>query len=323
MKKAAYISIINAIAIIAVVIGHLDVTGPNNDPNTPIANIIASFGDFQMPLFMCVSGFLFAMTSGYRKTYKELVKSKVRRLIVPFLFLSLFTFCFKLCLPASMLEHGVGLTPQYIFKIFFVPFRGPVPHLWFVVSLFTIFLLTPILKWTVKGKYRTIGAFAVLAAISITPPRTEILALDHTAIFTVWFYLGMVAELKGWFNKLDSWGVLAISTLLYAILIYVVNIPLAGGLLGIIMVFSLSHKLADYIPNLFGWWRNYTYQIYLLHMFPIMAFKYLYKRHIIANEDIWFTVIWICSLCLAILLPTIVAKIVERMPQKIRLLIGL
>lgn len=53
----------NAIAIIAVIIGHLDITGPSNDPNTPIANIIASFVNFQMPLFICVSGFLFSMTS--------------------------------------------------------------------------------------------------------------------------------------------------------------------------------------------------------------------------------------------------------------------
>ena len=39
-QRIEYISIINAIAIIAVMIGHLDVTGVNQDPNTPIANVI-------------------------------------------------------------------------------------------------------------------------------------------------------------------------------------------------------------------------------------------------------------------------------------------
>lgn len=53
-QRIEYISIINAIAIIAVMIGHLDVTGVNQDPNTPIANVIEKFGSFQMPLFMCV-----------------------------------------------------------------------------------------------------------------------------------------------------------------------------------------------------------------------------------------------------------------------------
>ena len=86
MKKITYISIANAIAIIAVMIGHLDVTGINGDPNTPIANMIEYFGSFQMPLFMCVSGFLFTMTSGYKRTYKDLIDSKVKRLLIPFLY---------------------------------------------------------------------------------------------------------------------------------------------------------------------------------------------------------------------------------------------
>lgn len=172
-QRIEYISIINAIAIIAVMIGHLDVTGVNQDPNTPIANVIEQFGSFQMPLFMCVSGFLFTMTSGYKRTYADLIKNKVKRLLIPFLFLSLFTFAFKLCLPSSMLEHGVGFNANYIFKIFFVPFRGPVPHIWFVISLFTIFLLSPILKKTVQQKTSMIGTFLVLALLTFTPPHIK------------------------------------------------------------------------------------------------------------------------------------------------------
>lgn len=37
------ISIINAIAIIAVLIGHLGIIGINDDFNTPVANIIVRF----------------------------------------------------------------------------------------------------------------------------------------------------------------------------------------------------------------------------------------------------------------------------------------
>lgn len=50
-NKVVFVSIANAIAIIAVIIGHLDITGCNNDPNTPVANIIGASGSFQMPLF--------------------------------------------------------------------------------------------------------------------------------------------------------------------------------------------------------------------------------------------------------------------------------
>lgn len=168
-EKVAYISIINAIAIIAVIIGHLDIAG-DKSVGTPVVNVIERFGAFQMPLFMCVSGFLFAMTSGYRKKYSDLVKNKVIRLLIPFVCLSLFTFAFKLCLPSSMLKHEVGFNAGYIFKIFFIPFRGPVPHLWFVISLFTIFLFTPILKKTMGKTMFIVMTFLLLSMLTFTPP---------------------------------------------------------------------------------------------------------------------------------------------------------
>ena len=332
MKKLTYISIANAIAIIAVMIGHLDVTGINGDPNTPIANVIECFGSFQMPLFMCVSGFLFTMTSGYKKTYKDLISNKVKRLLIPFLFLSLFTFAFKLCLPSSMLEHGVGFNVKYIFKIFFVPFRGPVPHLWFVISLFTIFLLTPILKKTVQRKISMTGTFIVLALLTFTPPYLKIydfeyFAIDKTLSMLLWFYMGMVMQIENVSDKLDSWKAVVTWGIIYTLLLYFISVPVIGNLVcaltGILFIFSLSHKLTDCNPKLFGSWRNYTYQIYLLHMYPIMIWKFVYKRYMVSNEYIWFACIWLCSLICSIVLPTLIAKIAERMPQKIKMLIGL
>lgn len=331
-QRIEYISIINAIAIIAVMIGHLDVTGVNQDPNTPIANVIEQFGSFQMPLFMCVSGFLFTMTSGYKRTYADLIKNKVKRLLIPFLFLSLFTFAFKLCLPSSMLEHGVGFNANYIFKIFFVPFRGPVPHLWFVISLFTIFLLSPILKKTVQQKTSMIGTFLVLALLTFTPAMLKIidfeyLAIDKTLSMLLWFYLGMVMQIEKVSYKLDTWNAVGFFCVIYIILLYFIQIPIIGSLAcalsGILFVFSLAHKIADYKPNLFGSWRNYTYQIYLMHMYPIMVCKYLYKIHLFPNDDIWFVSIWISSLICSIALPTIVSKVVEKTSNNLKILIGL
>lgn len=58
-------------------------------------------------------------------------------------------------------------------------------------------------------------------------------------------------------------------------------------------------------------------------MYPIMIWKFVYKKHMVSNEYIWFVCIWLCSLICFIVLPTLVAKIAERMPQKIKMLIGL
>lgn len=330
-QKVTYISIINAIAIIAVVIGHLDVAG-DKSTGTPVVNVIERFGAFQMPLFMCVSGFLFAMTSGYRKKYSDLVKNKVRRLLIPFVFLSLFTFVFKLCLPSSMLEHEVGFNAGYIFKIFFVPFRGPVPHLWFVISLFTIFLLTPILKRTVGKTVFIVMTFLLLLMLTFIPSylktlNIEIFAIDKTLSMTVWFYLGMVMYLKSIPNTLAYWRITIVTGLLYIYLVYFVEQSLVNNLVcmlvGIVFIFSLSNRLAEALPNLFGSWRNYTYQIYLLHMYPIMACKFIYRKHIIGCDDLWFWLIWTISLLSSIALPAIIAKTGEKMPQCLKQLIGL
>ena len=332
-NKVVFVSIANAIAIIAVIIGHLDITGCNNDPNTPVANIIGAFGSFQMPLFMCISGYLFTMTSGFNKPYYVLINSKVKRLIVPFLFLSVFTFFFKMCLPSSMLEHGVGFNEAYLIKMLFIPFRGPVPHLWFVVSLFTIFLLSPLLKWTLKNHVCTVVAIVLLYTLHCVPPvssilgNKELLALDKTQYFIIWFFLGMLLRKYSLMESIHNWRSVLISGMVYVAFVYFIQFPFSEGicmLAGITLILSLSQMLAEKCEWLFASWRNYTYQIYLLHMFPIMGGgRYLYKTHMFENEIIWFACCWIIGLSLAIILPTMVAKITEKLPSKIRILIGL
>ena len=332
-KKLSNISIANAIAIIAVIVGHLDITGVNNDPNTPVANLICALGSFQMPLFMCISGFLFAMTSGVNKPYYAMVKSKLKRLIVPFIFLSVFTFLFKLCLPSSMLEHGVGFNAAYLYKMFLVPFRGPVPHLWFVVSLFTIFLLSPLYKGSLKKPVYTIIVIVVLLILHYIPAMSsvltnkELLALDKTQYFILWFYLGMVIEKYRLMELIHNLVSVFISGFIYVTLVYFIQFPSSEVLCmlaGITLILSLSKMLADKFEGVFASWRNYTYQIYLLHMFPIMGGgKFLYKTHMLDNDNIWFVCCWISGLTLAIFIPTVVAKLTEKLPSKVRILIGL
>lgn len=65
------------------------------------------------------------------------------------------------------------------------------------------------------------------------------------------------------------------------------------------LILSLSQMLAEKCEWLFASRRNYTYQIYLLHMFPIMGGRYLYKTHMFENENIWFACCWIIGLSLA------------------------
>ena len=56
---------------------------------------------------------------------------------------------------------------------------------------------------------------------------------------------------------------------------------------------------------------------------PVVGGRNLYKTHMFENENIWFACCWIIGLSLAIILPTMVAKFTEKLPSKIRILIGL
>lgn len=86
MQRLISIDIAKAICIILVVIGHYI---PENSPNwyVTIHDVIYSF---HMPLFIFISGWLFYFTCLRKdKPYKEIVKLKLERLGIPFLFLHL------------------------------------------------------------------------------------------------------------------------------------------------------------------------------------------------------------------------------------------
>lgn len=329
-KRVAWISILQAITMAAVLAGHVDLAG-NMNPNYPIACWIDRLQGFQMPVFFFISGFLYVRSSLYSKSYWGGVKNKVHRLVVPFLFMSFAMWAFKLCLPSSMLEHPVMVSWEYLFNVLFVPWRGPVIHLWFVETLFLFFLLMPLYKWTLNNKWTAILWIVVLWWLTTYPYQylgidarsSQILCLDSDCRFWIFFYMGMVVQKFDLTKYIQTKWALLVSCPLY----YVCCVTLFGsaniiGLVGIVYIVSLSYFLASKWPTLFSSYSKYTYQIYLMHMLPIMAFKYIYHRNLM-DDTVWFPLCWTLSLLSAIYLPTMVAKIAERCPKHVRMLIGL
>lgn len=105
-----------------------------------------------------------------------------------------------------MLEHGIGLNWYYLYKMFVVPFRGPVPHRWFVISLFSMFLLAPILKWTATVKMKIMITFILLSLLNLMKVDSEVFAIDKTANLMLYFYLGIIVSLhaRGGFFMADD-----------------------------------------------------------------------------------------------------------------------
>lgn len=330
--RVAWISILQAITMAAVLIGHIDLAGDMN-PNYPVACWIDRLQAFQMPVFFFISGFLFVRSSLFQRSYLDLVKNKLVRLGIPFLFMSFVMWGVKLCLPQTMLEHPVSLSWNYLFNVFFVPWNGPIRHLWFLETLFLFFILVPVYKWTLDNRWTSILWVAVLIGLTYQPYRifgidpnsdaAKILCLEKDCTFMLFFYLGMVVKKYDLIKYIQNKYAFVVSCVVYYVLcVSPWGIRNAIGIIGIIYIVSLSYLLADKFPNLFSSYSRYTYQIYLMHMLPIMAVKYIYRSDLII-DDIWFPICWVVSLLCAIYLPTAIAMIAVRCPKGVRMLIGL
>lgn len=140
------ISVIRAIAIITVVFGHsiilydpswgLYTPGYHSDFLRIVKKIINLY---QMPLFFSLSGFLFYFSVLKEESLHIFLKKKLKRIMFPY-----FIICFLWMDPIKLLLHVPGydniigiITDQLLFKN-----NG---HLWYLPTLFLIFVLYKIL----------------------------------------------------------------------------------------------------------------------------------------------------------------------------------
>jgi len=138
MARNVFIDYLKGIAIFLVVWGHgiqyLD--KENNFYNNWLFLFIYSF---HMPLFMCISGYLFAYSA--KKRFYELFKSKMKQLIIPVLCWGVF---FTLLVHHKQLEKLslIGMLNNY-----FLLYLNDLPyHLWFLWSLFIISIIVSLLS---------------------------------------------------------------------------------------------------------------------------------------------------------------------------------
>lgn len=113
--------------------------------------MIDVIGSWYMQCFFLVSGFLFAYS---KKTYGEVLSDKIKRLIVPYVFVCVVSFLMKLAVPSMVAfkQHGLWDFFQYYL------FEGG--DRWFIYLLFWMFLLLTPLK-----KYITSSTFCILLSL--------------------------------------------------------------------------------------------------------------------------------------------------------------
>lgn len=206
MKRINWLLILQGWAMLWVVIGHAPLGEPGAGPawETALYRIAYSF---HMPLFMLVSGWLFYRTrlvgagsgsgfsagsgSGWR--YGAVLRDKALRILLPGLVFSLIALALKVAFPGEM-ERQVSLSAGAILHTYLYPYDNALRELWFLVTIFWMFALTPLWRVVLRRPWSQWLVLALLVGLWFFPLRTGLLCLDKVCTHALWFYLGMVVS---------------------------------------------------------------------------------------------------------------------------------
>lgn len=328
--KILWLSIIQGWAILLVVIGHVcpyTYSGVNEEL-FPVGDFIRRLCySFHMPLFMFVSGGLLYLTRldrGYSTV--KLYKDKFQRLVLPFLFFTVVGFAIRIPFAAST-KRSIDLSIGGLFNAFWDPNNGPLVELWFLGTLIWLMVFYPLYVVAFKNKWSEIALLAVTAVpIVIGLKRFGFdgwLNLSYVPGYAFYFVGGMLFFKYRGVAYLESrpWLTVLMTAVFVSLFLFLpLGAPLA--ILGILCSFGWVGIVVHRFPNLFSSFRDYSFQIYLVGLFPQMFLELFIWKHYHAE---WLVLpFYITSSVAAIYAGWLVGKVVSRIrcPQ-IRWLFGL
>lgn len=257
---------------------------------------------FHMPLFMFVSGYLlvYAQSSRNRKIEdigwfgkEHFFWKKVKRLLIPYVFISTLTYVPKYFLSAYALRP-VDLSFRSYIHMLLYPWDNVIKFFWFLPTLFLITMLTVVLVKVLRMGNKSMAAygavFMVLLFLKEFNPLEGVKFLNLEGVVGYWlfFWSGITFYfIQGNVERSLRLGRVWVCALLagiFSALIYYFPdaqlsfIRVAYTLLGILFSISLSRIYLKYhcrfIDHLFG----SSYAIYLFSWFPLVVVQLLAER---------------------------------------------
>ena len=305
--------------------------------------LMISLTSWAVPCFFMISGFL--LVYSYKDSYEDLLKKKVRSLLLPY-------FCWAaigtiLIIPLtlacnllqgktlwcnSFIEAGNYSVFGVIDKVFGIVNDGPIANgpLWYVRILLLLFLISPVFILIYKSNKTPILEFSIAIFIILFVNSKSYMIWDFALKpwAVTYFILGMAAaKIDFWEKRIPGWLV-AISGLFwlslsaydgfafisavknYAILMYPWKIFCAiifwSGLYD--MCTKQADRLVNFIPM--------TFFIYCLHQ-PILAYFRSFARFFFRNNSIFLFVFCIISFFGTLIICILAAKLLERLCPKL------
>lgn len=318
-KKITYISLLQIIGPLFVVLGHIANNGFISSESAWWIFSKDWIYIFHMPLFFMVSGYLLSYKGYLRnRTYGQFMIGKVKRLLVPYLIIN--SLVWLAMLAWQIIQGNVSLTITEILLGFIKPRTNALTYLWFLFALFLIFLTTPLLKKMLDFKKPLCVAIMVAFCITlyILPFNTEYFALSDLHKDLLFFVFGcLLGQME--FDKFVSmmakyriWFIIgAIATSAVVLIWYQQTkmfhfIPCAFILLAFISMFVCVKELPPFFENL----ASYSFGIYIMHWPVMLATRIL--LHSILNVGVTLTAIAMCIF--GYVIPILVILVIRALP---------
>lgn len=308
------IRILKFYGILLVVLGHVVFTYSPMSIITPcmpsqVLNLVKDLiYSFHMPLFFFASGCIFSFQLEIRKkqmTFTQLLKNKTKRLMIPFC-----AFALLMVYP-TMILLGFRDPVHYFIDGFILAIDSR--HLWFVLTLFLLFLLFFGLRKMCIKLHIPIWATSILALlIYIFPINIVYFQIRNVEEYLIWFTLGYLFTIYK-----SAFQYVAIAALFGLGLNMVMPefsfppdmLKLVNAIVGVAIFYILSVRTIKIEKaKLYQWVASNSFGIYLFHAMIIYWLEFIAAPYPI-NPYLLSIAIFVISLTLSILLTIMVRKL--------------
>jgi len=217
---------------------------------------------------------------------------------------------------------------HYLLEIFYTNVGGSAVFLWFIYSLFVIFLIS-ILFMRLKSGITILG---ILSVILYFIPLPQLFYLSFVHSFLVYFWGGMILFLLTDSQKFRVSSSLTFGAMLLLVFAYFgkewVSIDciksflnlicgFAGSCVIICIAYAFSHKENKWLMSL----GKYSAYIYLLHMAGVYFIRIVYEK-IALLTPLTYGVALIAAVIAGLVIPVLVTKYVIHKNKSLTFLMG-
>lgn len=313
-KRIEWIDYLKAFACFLVVLGHLlqSLQKINIDSNLNISSFLIWFIYlFHMPLFMCMSGFLYCKNKKdfSWNEYKKFEIKKIINLTIPYIFFYLLSLFINILFSSSV------NTPKGINELIGI-FNNPMAPYWFLYTLLSIFIVIPLIEKILKKDYLVFTILSIFKILSLFI-KTNIFFIDSIMEYGIYFYIGAFIKEKNTKNNKLLISILAITYICFSLLFYILSNNLSKHIVDIFkLLFAISGILIcisifRYIKNskVLDTFKKYTFQIYLTHTIFAAGVRILLLKLGVRNYYIHFCIGLLVSIYIPVFISIISDKI--------------